>query len=233
MATQGQRKRGGGAKKPGGGSSTHLPVSLAAGLQDLSQLTGNRALLHMIARSKAQEDLEPGNQDAEGPSLEEKEELLADDRLKLEDAKALLDEATSSSKESRFEPVKEMLIELREALDASLRLADGYKGELEDLIKLLSEVEDTDEQAEPALLEALQSAVTQGEEIHAALVDRLQHDKGPLQIPSHLLKKLAEDVDELSQQAKGKSPPAGEAALGALGGGGLLAKKKKKRGGGP
>jgi hypothetical protein len=232
MATQGQRKRGGGAKKPGGGSSTHLPVSLAAGIHDLSQLTGNQALLHMLAKSKAKEDVEQVDHEVDGPSQEEKEELLAEERLKLEDAKALLEEATSSGKESRFEPVKEMLIELLEALDASLRLTDGYKGELEDLIDLLSEVEDTDEQAEAALLEALQSAVTHGEEIHAALVDRMQHDKGRLQIPSHLLKKLADDVDELQQQAKGKTPPAGEAALGALGGSGLLAKKKKKRGGG-
>jgi hypothetical protein len=71
--------------------------------------------------------------------------------------------------------------------------------------------------------------VAQGEEIHAALVDRLERDKGPLQLPAHLLKKLADDVGELQEQAQGKHPPAGGAALGALGGGGLLAAKKKRK----
>ena len=229
MATQGQRKRSGGAKKPGGGTSSHLPVNLAAGIQDLSSLTGNQALLHMIARSKAQEDLRTAGQDPEGPSLEEKEELLAEQRLKLEDAKALLEEVAGKQNEKSFDPLKDALLDLLEALDDTLETTDGYKGELDDLIEALLRVEDTDAQAEPALLEALRTTIAHGEEIHAALVDRLERDKGKLQMPSHLVKKLADDVRELEEQAKGKHPPAGEMALGALGGGGLLAAKKKRR----
>jgi hypothetical protein len=222
MATQGQRKRGGGAKQGGAGSPTHLPVSLVAGLQGVSQLAGNRALLSMVARSKAQVDERTVEEDEIAAPADEKEELLADERLQLEKAKRVVDS------DATFDELKAALLALLSAMDGALRLADGYKGELAEQIERLMRTEDTTDRAEEALRDALHVAIERGEGIHSHLVDRLGRDDDELQLPAHLVKKLTEEVGELQEQAQGKHP-AGMDALGALAGGPLLARKRRKK----
>src|SRR4051812_16791224 len=213
MAIGGQRKRSGGARKGGGASGGR---DLVSALQGLSELTGNRALVGMLARKRGQ----PEAEQAEAFDADTLEEMLAKLRL-------LLD----AEPPEELADLKQHILLLLAVLHGALDQAEGYDGDLLDEFERLSQVPDEPgEHRGEGLLALLHALARNGEEIHSALATQLDGGKPP-KAPQSLVHRLKDDARELQDQIEADRPPKNQHAHAESGAGALdlLQKKKKQR----
>jgi hypothetical protein len=186
MATVRQRRRNGGARE-GSGAGDRALVDLAGGIRGLGELTGNRALVSMLARQKRQPLEESAGQgkDFDAPA---QEEMLAKLRLLL-DAEVDLD---ADDPKKLLAALRRHVLLLVAVLHAALDQAEGYEGDLLEEFERLSQMDD-----EPGghrgelMLELLHALQREGEEVHSTLADQLPRHGEPGEPPKVALSLVA------------------------------------------
>jgi hypothetical protein len=232
MATVRQRRRNGGAREGSGAGDAAL-ADLVGGMRGLGELTGNRALVSMLARTKRQptEAVAGHGQEFDAQT---QEEMLARLRLLL-DAEVDLD---ADDPKKLLAALRRHVLLLVAVLHAALDQAVGYDGDLLDAFERLSQMEDEPgEHRAELMLELLHALQHDGEEVHSTLSDQLPRhgEQGePPKVALALVARLRDRLRELREDVEADRPPQHDAhaedGAGALLGGAPLLKKKRKLG---
>jgi hypothetical protein len=232
MATVRQRRRTGGPREGAGAADAAL-VDLVGGMRGLGALTGNRALVSMLARQKRQ-PLEQSAGHGKEFDAQTQEEMLAKLRLLL-DAEVDLD---ADDPKKLLAPLRRHVLLLVAVLHAALDQAEGYDGDLLEEFERLSQMEDEPgEHRGELMLELLHALQREGEEVHSTLADQLPRhgEQGePPKVALALVARLRDRLRELREDVETDRPPKHDAhaeeGAGALLDGAPLLKKKRKLG---